>query len=150
MTSGLLRWADSETAATYYDLRELAPQLAGLIYCRSMPERPLAVVLDWSDAVVSPDCADALCLDRLREVLPALVTAFVAAHTYARGERWDAGNDVVELYDAGCGGVVAKALPLVGLIAVALHGDGGRALAAASRSDLADALSRTHAMMIGR
>jgi hypothetical protein len=35
---------------------------------------------------------------------------------------------VVELYDAGCGSVVARVMPLAGLIAVALHAAEGRAL----------------------
>jgi hypothetical protein len=150
MTAGLLRWAGPETAAAYYELCALAPQLAGLIYCRSMPEKPLSVVLDWSEDIVSPHCPDAFCFNRLREVLPALVTAFVAAYTYSRGEGWGTSNDVVELYDAGCGGVVAMALPLAGLIAVALHGEERRALAAASRDDLAATLSRIHAIMSAR
>jgi hypothetical protein len=150
MTSGLLRWADPETAAAFYDLRDLAPQLSRLIYCGPMPERPLSIVLDWSEAVASPDCSEAFRLDRLRDVLPALVRAFVASHTYARAERWDSGGDIVELYDAGCGSVVGRVLPLAGLIAVSLHGDAGRALVEASRAELADTLARIHALMIGR
>ena len=39
-------------------------------------------------------------LDRLRDVLPVLVAAFVASHTYRRAERWDTGGDIAELYDA--------------------------------------------------
>ncbi len=150
MTPALLRSPGPQTAAAYYELRDHAPQLVGMSYCKSMPESPLAVVLDWSEAVASPDCSVAFTFERLRQVLPALVRAFVASHIYSRVERWDTGADVVELYDAGCGGVVGKVLPLARLIAVALHGDDGRALAAASRAELADTLSRIHALLIGR
>ena len=150
MTGNPLRWADPETAAAWYDLRDLAPQLSGLLYCGSMPDQPLTVLLDWSEALVSQDCSAAFGLDRLGEVLPALVRAFVASHTYARAERWDSGRDVVELYDTGYGSVVGRALPLTGLIAVALHGDEGRGLVEASRAELAGTLARIHELMIGR
>ena len=150
MTGNPLRWADAETAAAWFELRDLAPQLSGLIYCGPMPDEPLSVLLDWSEAVVAPDCSDAFTVDRLRAVLPALVRAFVASHTYARAERWDSGRDVVELYDAGCGSVVGRVLPLTGLIAVALHGDEGRALVEASRAELAGTLARIHELMVGR
>jgi len=99
---------------------------------------------------VSQDCSAAFGLDRLGEVLPALVRAFVASHAYARAERWDSGRDVVELYDTGYGSVVGQALPLTGLIAVALHGDEGRGLVEASRAELAGTLARIQELMIGR
>jgi hypothetical protein len=142
-----LRWVDPETAAAWFDLRALAPQLSGLIYCAPMPDQALSVLLNWADAVAAPDGSDAFTLARLGTVLPALVTAFVAAHTYGQG---DSGGDVVELFDAGCGAIVARVLPMAGLIAVALHGDAGRALVEASRADLARTLTRIHALMIGR
>lgn len=149
MTGNPLRWADPEAAAAWYDLRGLAPRLSGLIYCGPMPDRPLPVLLDWSEAVGS-DRSDAFSIERLRAVLPALVRAFVASHTYSRSERWDGGSDVVELYDTGCGSVVGRVLPLTGLIAVALHGDEGRALVEASRAELASTLARIHELMSGR
>jgi hypothetical protein len=74
----------------------------------------------------------------------------VASHTYAKAERWDSGRDVVELYDAGCGSVVARVLPLTGLIAVALHGNEGRWLVEATPADLAGTLACIHEMMLGR
>ena len=150
MTGNPLRRADPETAAAWYTLRDLAPQLSGLLYCGSMPEKPLSVLLDWSEALVSEDCAAAFGLDRLGEVMPALVRAFVASHTYARAERWDSGRDVVELYDTGCGSVVGRAMALAGLIAMALHGDAGRGLVEASRAELAGTLARIHELIIGR
>ena len=112
MTGNPLRWADPETAAAWFDLRDLEPKLSGLLYCGSMPEQQLSVLLDWSEALVSQDCSAAFGLDRLGEVLPALVRAFVASHTYAKAEPWDSGRDVVELYDTGYGSVVGRALPL--------------------------------------
>lgn len=115
-----------------------------------MPDQPLSVLLDWSDAIVSQDCSAAFDLDRLREVLPALVCAFVASHSYATAERWDSGRDVVELYNAGCGSVVGRVLPLTGLIAVALHGAEGLGLVEASRAELAGTLAHIHELMIGR
>ena len=150
MTGNPLRWADPETAAVWYTLGDLAPQLSGLLYCGSMPEKPLSVLLDWSEMLMSEDCAAAFGLDRLAQVLPALVRAFVAAHTYARAERWDSGRDVVELYDTGCGSVVGRALGLAGLIAMAMHGDAGRELVEASRAELAETLARIHELMSGR
>ncbi len=149
MTENPLPWTDPETAAAWSDLRHLAPRLSGLIYCGPMPDRPLAVLLDWAEAVGS-GCSDAFAIDRLRAVLPALVGAFVASHTYSTAERWDSGGDVVELYDAGCGALVGRVLPLTGLLAVALHGDEGRALVEASRAELAGTLARIHALMAGR
>ncbi|MFO1144831.1 MAG: hypothetical protein U1E59_21125 [Amaricoccus sp.] len=86
MTGNPLRWAGPETASAWYDLRCLAPQLSGLIYCAPMPDGPLSILLDWSDAVGS-DCSDAFAVERLRAVLPALVRALVASHTYSRSER---------------------------------------------------------------
>lgn len=150
MTGNPLRWADPETAAAWYDLRDLAPQLSGLLYCGRMPDQPLSVLLDWSEAIASPDGMDAFTVGRLRDVLPALVRAFVASHTYAKAERWDSGRDVVELYDAGCGSVVGRVLSLTGLIAVFLHGDEGRALVEATRTELAGTLARIHELMLGR
>lgn len=150
MTGNPLRWADPETAAAWYALRDLAPQLSGLLYCGSTPEKPLSVLLDWSEALMSDDCSAAFGLERLGEVLPALIRAFVASHVYGRAERWDSGRDVVELYDTGYGTVVGRALPLTGLIAVALHGDDGRGLVEAARTDLARTLACIHEMMIGR
>lgn len=143
--SARLRWADPETAALYFALRDMAPELAGLIYCRSMPEARLATLLDWSELVGTKDGSDAFAIDRLRDVLPALVTAFVASHTYRPAD-----GDIVELYDAGCGSVVGRVLPMTALIAIALHGEDGRALAEAAQADLAGTLGRIHALMIGR
>jgi len=143
--NGSVRRADPETASARLGLQALAPQLAGLIFCRSMPEAPLAVVLDWSEAIVSAD-ASAFGIERLGEVLPALGRAFVAAHIY--GLDRSTGRDIVELYDDGCGSVVGKVIGLAGLVAIGLHGDAGRALVLASRAELADALSRIHALML--
>ena len=143
--SARLRWADPETAAAYFALRDIAPQLAGLIYCRSMPDARLATLLDWSELVGTKDGSDAFALDLLRDVLPALVTAFVASHTYRPAD-----GDIVELYYAGCGAVVGRVLPMTALIAVSLHGTEGRALAEAAQAQLAEILGRIHALMVGR
>lgn len=145
-----LRWADPETAAAWFDLRALAPQLSGLIYCAPMPDKALSILLDWADAVAAPDGSDAFTLARLGTVLPALVTAFVAAHTYGRPEQGDNLNEVVELYDAGCGAIVGRVMPMTGLIAVALHGDEGRQLVEAARSQLAGILGKIHTLMTNR
>jgi hypothetical protein len=49
-----------------------------------MPDQPLTVLLDWSEALVSQDCSAAFGLDRLGEVLPALLDHVVGQ---ARLER---------------------------------------------------------------
>ena len=122
MTGNPLRWADPETAAAWYDVRDSAPRLSELLYCATMPDGPLSVLLDWSEAVTSSDDTAAFGIERLRDVLPALVRAFVFSHTYSRSER-AGGNDAVDLFDAGCGSVVARVLALTRLIAAALHGE---------------------------
>jgi hypothetical protein len=150
MTGNPLRWADPEPAAARYDPRDLAPQLSGPLFCGPVPDQQQCVLLDWSEPLVPQDCSAAFGLDPLHGVLPALVRAFVASHTYAKAERWDSGRDVVELYDVGCGSVVDRVLPLTGLIAVALHGDDCRGPVEASRAELAGTLARIHELMIGR
>jgi hypothetical protein len=114
-----------------------------------MPDGPLSVLLDWSEAVKSSDDTAAFGIERLRDVLPALVRAFVFSHTYARSER-DGGNDAVDIFDAGCGSVVSRVLAFTRLIAAAMHGEEGRALVAASRAELAGALAHIHELMTGR
>jgi hypothetical protein len=150
MNGNPLRWADAGTAAAWYDLRELAPRLSGLMYSTTIPDQLVSVLLDWSEAVTAPDCSEAFTLDRLRAVLPALVRAFIAGHTYALGERWDTGGDVVELYDTGCGSMVGRAMGLAGLMATALHGAEGRELVEGARAELASTLSRIHELMLSR
>ena len=150
MTLNLLRWADRATAAAYYDLRDLAPQLSGLINSAAMPEAPLSVVLDWAEAVIAPEPGAAFTLERLGEVLPALVTAFLASHTYASEERREGGGDVIDLHDAGCGTVVGQVLPLTSRIAMALHGDEGRTLVQATQTDLTGSLCRIAEMIRGQ
>lgn len=145
MTRNPLRWADAETAAAWYDVRELAPRLSGLIYCAPMPDGPLSTLLEWSEAVASDDGA-AFGLDRLRAVMPALVRGFVSSHTYAYSRQ----SGGIDLYDAGCGRVVARVMANTAQIAMALHADDGRALVEASRSELAAALGQIHALMTGR
>lgn len=145
MTGPPLRWADAETAAAWYDVRELAPRLSGLLYCAPMPDEPLSTLLAWSEAVASDDGA-AFGLDRLRDVMPALVRGFVSSHTYAHSRQ----GDVIELYDEGCGRAVARVMARTAQIAMALHASDGRELVEASRSELAAALGQIHAMMTGR
>ena len=150
MSAYTLRWADAQTASVWFELRDLAPALAGLIHC-PVPDRHLQVVLEWADALALPDAGPALALDRLGEVLPAIVSAFVAAHTYAVAPPSADHGESLEVYDRdGCGRVVGRVLPLVSILAVSLHGDAGERLVAAIHAELLGTLHRLWDMIAGR
>lgn len=147
MTGNLLRLADLATVGVFVELRELAPQLSGLVYCAAaIPDKSLDTVLDWSAQIEAPDPARAFDLERLGMVFPALVAAFIASHTYVRISD----RDVLELYDIGCGRLTSKIMGLTAQIAMAHHGDRGRALVEAARDDLASKLSKISDLIVGR
>lgn len=149
MNGKLLRWSDPTTIGACCEIRDLAPQLSNLIYCAPMPDAPLEKVLVWSEIVTEADPEPAFSLDALRGVMPALVLAFVAAHTYSRDERSGGGGEVIDLYDAGCGSVVGRVMELAAIIAIAMHGDAGQRLVGAAHADLSDKL-RSIAEFIAR
>src|SRR5690606_8958829 len=70
---GLL-WMNAATASACYEVKALAPALANLLYDPVMPDRPLAVVLDWAEVAIAPGSMAAFELSHLRAVLPAMVT----------------------------------------------------------------------------
>lgn len=150
MNRNLFHWADPATVGVYVEMRNLAPELSSLMYCAAMPERSLATVLDWSETVTDLDPGPAFSVERLREVLPALVVAFVASHTYELQERREGDGDVINLYDAGCGTLVGEVMGLTGLLAIALHGEPGRALVESARRDLAGNLLKISERVAGR
>ena len=80
------RWVSPAIAAAAFEIRDLAPRLSSLLYIRTLPDKTVQAILDWSEDAVSLDAGQAFALDRLRTVLPALVTAFVGAHTYSRAD----------------------------------------------------------------
>jgi hypothetical protein len=80
-------------------------------------------VLAWADRLALPDAEAALALDRLQEVLPALVICFVGDHTYAVRPTAAGRGEALELFDPdGSGRLVGRALPLLSTIAMAIHG----------------------------
>lgn len=145
-----LRWASPATAAVYFELRDLAPLLSGLLYSQTIPDSTLQVILDWSEAIAAPDAGSTLDLDRLRTIFPALVVAFVAGHTYARADPGENGGDCIDLYDQGCGTLVATVMALAAAITIALHGDEGQRLVVAAHADLKCHLTRITKMIAGR
>ncbi len=141
---GALRWMNSGTAAACYEVKALAPTLANLLYDPIMPERPLAAVLDWAETAAAPGSMAAFELSCLRSVLPAMVTAYVASHTYQlepAGDRNEESDRLV-LRDTGHGAVVGRIMMLLTEVVAPIHGEAGRELAQASRGDLARALFR--------
>ncbi|HRO27395.1 hypothetical protein [uncultured Amaricoccus sp.] len=146
MSALRLRWADAGTAAAWFQLRDLAPRLAALVHC-PVPDRQLHVVLDWVDQLALPDAGPALALDRLREVLPAMTTCFVGAHTYAVTPASAGRGEALELHDPdGCGRVVGRVLPLLSMITMSLHGAEGDRLVKAVHADLVRMLERIWAV----
>lgn len=144
------RWLGPAAANACRELRDIAPSLSSLLYVPAMPDRTLHVLLAWAEIVAGEDTGSAFALDRLRTVLPALVTAFVAAHTYTRAHPGDNAGQVIDLHDQGCGRLVGTVMSHLGTIAAALHGDDGRRLACDARSDLAEHLGRIAALVVGR
>ena len=143
------RWLSPAIAAAMFDLQELAPRLSSLLYVRVLPDATVQAILDWSEEA-SSDAGKALTLDRLRAVFPALVTAFVGAHTYSRADPGEDGGLCVDLHDQGCGALVGAMRSRLELIAMALHGEEGRRLVAATHADLADHLDRIARLVMAR
>ena len=147
MSAALLRWADPEIAAVWFALRDFAPKLAALVHC-PVPDRQLYVVLAWADQLALPDPGPALDLDRLREVLPAIRTCFVGAHTYAMKPASPDGGAVLELYDLdGAGRIVGRVLGLNSIVAMSLHGEDGHRLVQDVHADLKETLGRLWEMI---
>jgi hypothetical protein len=150
MIAARLRWSDSETASAWLTLRDLAPLLAALVQC-PVPEKPLHVVLDWVDQLALPDVGPALALDRLREVMPAITACFVGAHTYAIEPAATGRGQALQLFDPdGCGVIVGRVLPLVSIVAAALHGEDGLRLVGAVHADLLATLVDIHDRIASR
>jgi hypothetical protein len=144
-----LRRTSLATAALYCDLRDIAPVLSGLTHSRTIPDTALQVILDWSDTVAAPDVDPPFELDRLRALLPALVVAFVAEHTYTCAGP-DGGGGCIDLHDEGCGALVADVMELTAAIAIVRHGADGRRLVEAARADLGRHLHRITELIAGR
>ena len=144
------RWLAPAVAAAVLEIGDLAPRLAGLLQVAAIPDRTVKAVLDWSELVADADAGSPFSLDRLRTVLPALVTAFVGAHTYSQAGPGEDGDRCVDLHDQGCGGLVGAVMSRLELIAAELYGEAGRRLAEATRGALADDLDRITAMVLGR
>ena len=141
---GALRWMSSGAASACYELKDLAPGLSNLLYDPVVPERPLNQLLDWAEIAATPGSMLAFELLALRDALPAIVTAFIASHSY-RLERTagdDCEPDRLVLYDTGNGAVVGRIMMLITEVIAPVHGDEGRDLARESRSDLARNLHR--------
>ena len=144
------RWVSPAIAAAAFEIRDLAPRLSSLLYIRTLPDKTVQAILDWSEDAVSLDAGQAFALDRLRTVLPALITAFVGAHTYSRADPGEDGGHCLDLHDQGCGVLVAAVRTRLELIAMALHGEEGRRLVAATHADLADHLDRIARLIVAR
>jgi hypothetical protein len=150
MSASGLRWADAETALAWLTLRDLAPQLAALVHC-PVPDKQLHLVLDWVDQLALPNAEPALGLDRLREVLPAIATCFVGAHTYAVRPASLGRNEALELFDPdGCGRIVLRVLPLTSILAAELHGEDGTRLVADVYAHIRAMLLRVHDRIASR
>lgn len=131
-------------------LRErLAPGFPRLIWNPCLPDRSLAVLLAWADALAAEDPAEALALEALARVLPALNTAFLSSFTFAglpaRDPRLHGRTVDLELTDRGDGHLVDRARSCASLLAAGLHGQAGVALVKRSdralRADM-DAIAR--------
>jgi hypothetical protein len=145
-----LRWASPSAATAYFELRDVAPRLSGLMYSPTIPDSTLQVILDWSEGVVAPDADPSFGLDRLRHLFPALVVAFVGEYTYARAGSGKSAGGCIDLYDRGCGTMVAEVMSLTATLATALHGDEAQQIVTAARAELADHLDRIAALIFSR
>lgn len=144
------RWLSPAVAAATFELRDLAPRLASLLYVTAIPDNTVRAVLEWSEDVISPDSGQAFALDRLRAVLPALTVAYVVAHTYSRSDAGEGVDQCIDLHDQGCGALVRAVRSRINVIAMALHGEEGRRLVAASHAGLADHLERITRLIMTR
>jgi hypothetical protein len=123
---------------------QLAPGFPRLIWNPCIPDRSLAVLLAWADALGAEDPSAALDLEIFARVLPALNTAFLSSFTYAgvpardprlRGRKVD-----LDLTDRGEGHLVEQARGCASLLAAGLHGPAGVALVEHSDRVLRDAM----------
>ena len=141
---GALRWMSSDAVSAFYEVKDLAPALSNLLYDPVVPERSLNQVLDWAEIAADPGSMSAFELPVLRDALPAIVTAFIASHSYRleRAADQDRESDRLVLHDTGNGAVVGRIMMLITEVIAPVHGDEGRDLAHESRSDLARNLHR--------
>jgi hypothetical protein len=82
-------WSVPGAAAALVEVQALAPRLSSLLYDLAVPERPLHALLDWAEAAVEPGSLAAFELPQLRAVLPAMLTVFIATHTYRMADLGD-------------------------------------------------------------
>ena len=139
-----LRWMNSGAVSACYEVKDLAPALSNLLYDSVVPELPLNQLLDWAEMAAVPGSMAAFELPVLRDALPAIVTAFIASHSYRleRATDEDREPDRLVLHDTGNGAVVGRIMMLITEVIAPVHGDKGRDLAHKSRSDLARNLHR--------
>jgi hypothetical protein len=132
---------DRECAHCMSELCAVAPLLANLTHSR-IPDKHLHVLLDWSDMLKTTPAEEALSLERLMDILPAIVIAFACAHTYSVEANDDGSGHSLHMFDAdGCGRMTARVFSLTAMYAAAKHGDEGRRLARTSACSLVDKLN---------
>ena len=147
---GALRRMSCGALSACHEVKDLAPALSNLLYDPVVPERPLNQLLDWAEIAADPDLMAAFELLALRDALPAIVTVFIASHSYRleRAADEDRESDRLVLHDAGNGAVVGRIMMLITEVIASVHGDAGRDLAHELRGDLARNL-RSIIEMIG-
>jgi hypothetical protein len=101
-------------------------------------------VLDLAEIATVPGSMAAFELSHLRTVLPTMVTAYIASHTYQLEPAADRSgeSDLLVLRDTGHGAAVARIMMLLAEVVAPALGDEGQELGQASGSDLARALFR--------
>jgi hypothetical protein len=142
-------WADDPGAAARHDLQVMAPLLANLAYCPSLPDKTLGEILDWSDQLEQGDLADACSAARLQSVLPALTTAYLASHTYSM-EVGENGDLQLFLHDQGTGGLLAEFQGLLVMLALFDLGCEGKQLLQDARADFTAKLRKIASMIAAR
>jgi hypothetical protein len=133
-------WSVPGAAAALVEVQALAPRLSSLLYDLAVPERSLHALLDWAEAAVEPGSLAAFELPRLQAVLPAMLTVFIATHTYRMADLGD--GPALVLDDTGHGSVVARIMALSTEVIAPLHGEEGRHLGETSRRDLGENLMK--------
>lgn len=149
-------WGHPSVAQAYITLRErCGPALGMLAFNAQLPDRSHAIILEWADDLDWGDGATVLDLPVLERVLPALLVALIACHSYsaspgvetnAEGAR--EGGITLHVTDLGNGWLVAETLNAIAVIALALHGRAGDALIARTKADLDDKLAKLALMIV--